>query len=72
MQGVREWDQVKAGTVVFWEDVDGKIFIADGHQRAGLARRIMDQDPKQNIDLIGYKLREVDDISAEKARSLQL
>ena len=68
LQGVKEWDQVKAGTVVFWEDVDGKIFIADGHQRAGLARRIMDQDPKQNIDLIGYKLREVDDISAEKAR----
>ena len=68
LQDITEWDQVKAGTVVFWEDLGGKIFIADGHQRAGLARRIMDQDPKQNIDLIGYKLREVDDISAEKAR----
>ena len=68
LQGVTEWDDVKAGTVIFWEDVDGKIFVADGHQRAGLAKRIMDQDPSQNINLVGYKLREVDDISAEKAR----
>ena len=68
LQGVTEWDDVKAGTVIFWEDVDGKIFVADGHQRAGLAKRIMDQDPSQDINLVGYKLREVDDISAEKAR----
>ena len=68
LQGVTEWDPVKAGTVIFWEDAQGKVFIADGHQRAGLARRIMDQDPSQNINLIGYKLREVDDISADKAR----
>ena len=68
LQGVTEWDPVKAGTVIFWEDAQGKVFIADGHQRAGLARRIMDQDPSQDIKLIGYKLREVDDISADKAR----
>ena len=68
LQGVTEWDSVKAGTVIFWEDAQGKVFIADGHQRAGLARRIMDQDPSQDIKLIGYKLREVDDISADKAR----
>ncbi len=68
LQGVTEWDDVKAGTVIFWEDVDGKIFVADGHQRAGLAKRIMDQDPSQEINLVGYKLREVDDISSEKAR----
>ena len=68
LQGVTEWDPVKAGTVIFWEDAQGKVFIADGHQRAGLARRIMDQKPDQDISLIGYKLRETDDISAEKAR----
>ncbi len=68
LQGVMEWDAVKAGTVIFWEDASGKIFIADGHQRAGLARRIMAQEPSQDISLIGYKLRETDDISAEQAR----
>ena len=68
LQGVTEWDPIKAGTVIFWEDAQGKVFIADGHQRVGLARRIMDQNPDQDISLIGYKLRETDDISAEKAR----
>lgn len=68
LQGVTTWDPVKAGTVIFWEDAQGKVFIADGHQRAGLARKIMDQDPSQDISLIGYKLRETDDVSADKAR----
>ncbi len=68
LQGVTEWDPVKAGTVIFWEDSAGKMFVADGHQRVGLARRIQAQKPDQDIDIIGYKLRETDGVSAEKAR----
>jgi len=68
LQGITEWDPIQAGMVVFWEDAQGKIFIADGHQRAGLARRIMDQDPSKKINLIGYKLRETDGVSPDKAR----
>lgn len=68
LQGVTEWDPIKAGTVIFWEDVDGKMFVADGHQRVGLARRIQAQKPDEKIEIIGYKLRETDGVSAEKAR----
>jgi hypothetical protein len=68
LQGVTEWDPIKAGTVIFWEDVDSKIFVADGHQRVGLARRIQAQKPDEKIEIIGYKLRETDGVSAEKAR----
>ena len=68
LRGVTEWDPIKAGTVIFWEDVDGKIFVADGHQRVGLARRIQEQKPDEKIEIIGYKLRETDGVSAEKAR----
>ena len=68
LQGVTEWDPIKAGTVIFWEDSAGKMFVADGHQRVGLARRIQAQKPDQDIDIIGYKLRETDGVSAEKAR----
>ena len=68
LQGVTEWDPIKAGTVIFWEDVDSKIFVADGHQRVGLARRIQEQKPDEKIEIIGYKLRETDGVSAEKAR----
>ena len=68
LRGVTEWDPIKAGTVIFWEDVDSKIFVADGHQRVGLARRIQAQKPDEKIEIIGYKLRETDGVSAEKAR----
>ena len=68
LRGVTEWDPIKAGTVIFWEDVDGKIFVADGHQRVGLARRIQAQKPDEKIEIIGYKLRETDGVSAKKAR----
>ena len=68
LRGVTEWDPIKAGTVIFWEDVNGKIFVADGHQRVGLARRIQAQKPDEKIEIIGYKLRETDGVSAEKAR----
>ena len=70
LQGITEWDPIKAGTVIFWEDSAGKMFVADGHQRVGLARRIQAQKPDQDIDIIGYKLRETDGVSAEKARSI--
>ena len=64
LQGVTEWDPIKAGTVIFWEDVDGKTFVADGHQRVGLAKRIQAQKPDKKIKIIGYKLRETDGVSA--------
>jgi len=67
LQGITEWNPDYAGTVMVWEDVDGKIFIADGHQRVGLAKRIMAADPSQEINLIARKFREVDGVTAEQA-----
>ena len=48
-----------------YEYADGRLAIADGHQRLGLAKRIRSQDPSQDVKVIGYKLREVDGISPE-------
>lgn len=67
LQGVKKWNPDLAGQVLFWEDINGNVFIADGHQRAGLAKRIMVDDPGQDIKLYGRLLREVDGVSAEKA-----
>ena len=67
LQGITEWNPDYAGTVMVWEDVDGKIFIADGHQRVGLAKRIMAADPSQEINLIARKFREVDGVTAQQA-----
>ena len=63
-----EWNPALSGQVMFWEDLDGKIFIADGHQRLGLAKRIMARDPNQKISLYGTLLREADGHTAEHAK----
>tara|TARA_R110001632_G_scaffold118447_1_gene230880 strand:- start:3760 stop:7221 length:3462 start_codon:yes stop_codon:yes gene_type:complete len=68
LQGVTVWDKYKAGMVTVYEYADGRLAIADGHQRLGLAKRIKSQDPAQEVKIIGYKLREADGISPEEAR----
>ena len=67
LKDVKKWDPIKAGTVVVYEQADGKFFIADGHQRLGLAKRIKSQDPSQDVFLLGSVLREKDGISREQA-----
>ncbi len=67
LQGVTEYNPILAGTITVYEYADGRLFIADGHQRLGLAKRIMDQDPSQDIKMVGFRLREKDGITPEEA-----
>lgn len=68
LQGITTWDPIKAGQISVYEFADGRRFIADGHQRLGLAKRIKSQDPTQDVQLYGHLLREVDGITPEMAR----
>jgi len=68
LQGVTQWDPIKAGQITVFEYADGSRFIADGHQRLGLAKRIKSQDPDQDVRLYGHLLREVDGVTPEMAR----
>ena len=52
-----------AGQIAVYEFADGSQFIADGHQRLGLAKRIMSKDPSQDITLYGTKIRQVDGVT---------
>ena len=67
LQGVTQWDPIKAGNVTVYEYADGRQFIADGHQRLGLAKRIKATDPTQDVVIYGMKLREVDGITPQEA-----
>jgi hypothetical protein len=58
--GVKKWDHDAAGSVMVWQRADGKYFVADGHQRLGLAKRIKKQDPKQDVYLTATIRREKD------------
>jgi hypothetical protein len=41
LEGVQTWDRRLAGTVLVFRDADGKLWIADGHQRLALAKRLI-------------------------------
>jgi len=60
LQGITKWNQDASNVVLVWERADGKKFIADGHQRLGLAKRIKAQNDGQKIELRASVYREVD------------
>lgn len=68
LQGVETWNPMLAGRVVVWAADDGRMLIADGHQRMGLARRIRAADPAQRPMLDAIVLREADGFDAESVR----
>ena len=68
MSGVTKWDQIAAGKAVVWERGDGERFIADGHQRRGLALRAMDAGQK-GVALDAYVMRERDGWTARDVRA---
>lgn len=65
LKDIKEWDQTKAGLTLVWEDVSGKRFIADGHQRAALAKRLLKANPDADIRLLGIIRKEVDGFTSE-------
>ena len=68
LQGVTEWDDVSSGIIVVFRDINGKEFIVDGHQRLGLAKRIMTNNPKQKILLPAYVFDEATGFTASQVR----
>jgi len=69
LQDISKWDPIRANTIIVYEFADGRTFIADGHQRLGLAKRLQAADPSLDIQLKAFKLREVDGISVPQARA---
>jgi uncharacterized protein (UPF0335 family) len=59
LMGVERWDDTFSGNVVVFEKADGTRIIADGHQRLGLAKRILAdknyKGPKPRLSAIVFK-----------------
>lgn len=53
------WSRTAGSGLSFFEAADGRVFVADGHQRSGLARRLMAQG-HEPIMLEGFVYREAD------------
>jgi hypothetical protein len=67
LKGVKDWDPIAANTVIVWERADGVKFIADGHQRLGLAKRLA-AEGADDISINAFVLREVDGSTPQMVR----
>lgn len=68
LRDVREWDPTASGKVFVHERLDGKRYIADGHQRLGLAKRL--QAEGQDVALDAFVFREKDGWTIADLRAL--
>lgn len=69
LAGVEKWDPTASGKVFVHERADGKRFVADGHQRLGLAKRLR-QAGDDGVVLDGYLFREADGWTVPEIRAL--
>ena len=69
LQFEREWDASAAVGVMVHERLDGNRYIADGHQRLGLAKRLTAQGV-EGIELQGFVYRESDGWSVPQVRAM--
>nr|WP_312294694.1 hypothetical protein [Brevundimonas diminuta] len=67
LRGVERWDATASGKAILFEDTDGRIFVADGHQRRGLARLLAEQG-WDDARLDGYLFRASDGWNAREVR----
>lgn len=67
LRGVERWDATASGKAIIWEDPSGRLIVADGHQRRGLARRLAEQG-WEDAQLDGYLFRASDGWSAGDVR----
>jgi hypothetical protein len=66
LKGVTQWDPYKSGVLILWRDKEGKLYVADGHQRVALAKRLAAQG--QNPMLAARVLDEAAGTSDKEAR----
>ena len=67
LKNVKSWVPERGNALIVWQDKAGQNFVVDGHQRTGLARRLVEQGHESQIQLPGVLYRESDGISAEDA-----
>lgn len=61
------WDPDLAGIAYIWQANDGQLYIVDGHQRLGLAKR-MKAAGQEDVYILGKIWKESDGFSAQNLR----
>ena len=68
LDGVTEWDPVKSNVAILYETKEGKLFVVDGHQRIGLAKRLKALGQK-DIKILSYIRKESDGFTMKEVRA---
>lgn len=68
LRGVEAWDATAAGQVIVYQDKANALWIADGHQRRGLALRM--EDKGFDARLNGFLFREADGWAPAEVRTV--
>jgi hypothetical protein len=61
LDGIEKWDDNRAGNVILHRRKDGSLYVADGHHRVGLAKRLKQGDINARIydEADGYTTADV-------------
>lgn len=70
LQGVTQWDPIKSGVGIVFEDLDGVPYVVDGHQRVALAQRIAEADSTQAPRFYAHVLRAAEGVTDADARAV--
>jgi hypothetical protein len=68
LKSVKQWDPLASGKSLVFERADGTRVVADGHQRLGLSKRLIESDDSIRLD--GYLFRERDGWTAADVRAI--
>ena len=67
LAGVDRWDDLAAQAIVVYEFADGRRVVADGHQRTGLAQRLVAEGRAEGLQIDAFVLREADGWTPDEA-----
>lgn len=70
LRSVTRWDNLASGKVVVFERADGTRVVADGHQRLGLAQRLLAEGREKQIELNAFLFREADGWTPADVRAI--
>lgn len=70
LAAVEKWDSLAAQGVMVFETIDGRLIVADGHQRTGLAQRLLDEGRETSIRQEAFVFREADGWTPGEVRAL--
>jgi hypothetical protein len=70
LASVDKWDAMAAQAVMAFERKDGRLLVADGHQRTGLATRLLAEGKEKAIGLDAFVFREADGWTPSEVRAL--